>query len=53
MGAMLIWQQIIEQFAKKIIQISISYIKAEIWPTKDDLKVDLNEKNIWLYYKLL
>lgn len=44
MGAMLIWQQVIEQFLKEIIQISISYIKAEIWPTKVDLKVDLNEK---------
>ncbi len=44
MGALLIWQQVLEQFLKEIIEISIGYIKAEIWPTKIDLKVDFERK---------
>lgn len=43
-GGLLLWQQIIEQFLKEIIQISITYIKAEIWPTKIDLKIDYEKK---------
>lgn len=44
MGGVLIWQQVLEQFLKEIILTSISYIKAEIWPTKIDFKVDLDRK---------
>ncbi len=44
MGGLLIWQQVLEQFLKEIIHISICYIKAEIWPTKIDLKVDFDRK---------
>ena len=61
MGALLIWQQVLEQFLKEIIEISIFYIKAEIWPTKIDLKVDFERKtfgqiiddyeNFSLYFK--
>ncbi len=43
-GGILMWQQVIEQFLKEIIQISVSYVKAEIWPAKIDLRVDLDEK---------
>lgn len=44
MGGVLIWQQVLEQFLKEIILTSISYIKAEIWPTKIDFKVDFDRK---------
>ena len=36
----MLWQQVIEQFLKEIIQISLTYVKAEIWPTKIDFKID-------------
>lgn len=44
MGSLLIWQQVLEQFLKEIIEISVFYIKAEIWPTKLDLKVSFERK---------
>lgn len=44
MGGLLLWQQVLEQFLKEIIHISISYIKAEIWPTRVDLKVNFKNK---------
>lgn len=43
-GGLLLWQQVIEQFLKEIIQISIAYVKAEIWPAKIDLKIDYERK---------
>ena len=43
-GGLLLWQQVIEQFLKEIIQISITYIKAEIWPAKVDLKINYDTK---------
>lgn len=43
-GGLLLWQQVIEQFLKEIIQISLTYVKAEIWPTKIDLKIDYDRK---------
>ena len=30
MGSLLLWQQVIEQFLKEIIELSVFYIKAEI-----------------------
>lgn len=44
MGSLLIWQQVLEQFLKEIIEISVFYVKAEIWPTKLDLKVNFERK---------
>lgn len=43
-GGLLLWQQVIEQFLKEIIQISLTYVKAEIWPTKIDFKIDYDRK---------
>lgn len=43
-GGLLLWQQVIEQFLKEIIQISLTYVKAEIWPTKIDFKIDYDKK---------
>lgn len=43
-GGLLLWQQVIEQFLKEINQISITYVKSEIWPTKIDLKIDYERK---------
>ena len=43
-GGLLLWQQVIEQFLIEIIQISLTYVKAEIWPTKIDLKIDYDRK---------
>lgn len=43
-GGLLLWQQVIEQFLKEIIQISLTYVKAEIWPTKIDFKIDNDKK---------
>ena len=37
-------KQVIEQFLKEINKISITYVKAEIWPTKVDLKLDYDRK---------
>lgn len=43
-GGILLWQQVIEQFLKEIVQISLTYVKAEIWPIKVDFKVDYDKK---------
>lgn len=43
-GGLLIWQQVIEQMLKEIICTSITYIKAEIWPTKVNYNVKFNDK---------
>ena len=43
-GGLLLWQQVIEQFLKEINQISLTYVKAEIWPTKIDFKIDYDRK---------
>lgn len=43
-GGLLLWQQVIEQFLKEIIQISLTYVKAEIWSTKIDFKIDYDRK---------
>ena len=42
-GAMLIYNQVIEQFLADIIELSIFYIKAEIWPASVALKVDFDK----------
>ena len=47
-GGVLLWQQVLEQFLKEIIQISVSYIKAEIWPTKINMKVEYDKKTFGL-----
>lgn len=41
-GAMLIYNQVIEQFMIDIIELSIYYIKAEIWPASVSLKIDFD-----------
>ena len=41
-GAMLIYNQVIEQFLIDIIELSIYYIKAEIWPASVSLKVNFD-----------
>ena len=33
-GAMLLYNQVIEEILKDIVQLSINYIKAEIWPSE-------------------
>ena len=43
-GGLLLWQQVIEQFLKEINQISLTYVKAEIWPTKIDFNIDYDRK---------
>ena len=42
-GGMLIYNQVIEQFLSDIVQMSIYYIKAEIWPVEVELEVDLEK----------
>lgn len=42
-GGMLIYNQLIEEFLKDIIELSINYIKAEIWPADVSLKVDFTK----------
>ena len=41
-GAMLIWNQVIEQMLKDIVDTSIHFIKARIWPVAVDLQLDLD-----------
>lgn len=41
-GAMLIYNQLIEEFLKDIVEYSINYIKAEIWPASIQLSLDLS-----------
>lgn len=42
-GAMLIYNQLIEEFLKDIVDYSINYIKAEIWPAEIQLSLDLSK----------
>ena len=42
-GAMLIYNQVIEQFLEDIIELSVFYIKAEIWPASFSLKLDFEK----------
>lgn len=42
-GGMLIYNQVIEQFLFDIIQMSINFIKAEIWPVSVELDVELDK----------
>lgn len=42
-GGMLIYNQVIEQFLSDIVEMSIYYIKAQIWPVEVELDVDLDK----------
>ena len=42
-GGMLIYNQVIEQWLKDIVWLSIYYIKAEIWPVTVSLEVDIEK----------
>lgn len=42
-GGMLIYNQVIEQWLKDIVLLSIHYIKAEIWPVTVSLDVDIDK----------
>ena len=42
-GGMLIYNQIIEQFLTDIVEMSIHYIKAEIWPVQVSLDIELDK----------
>lgn len=42
-GGMLIYNQVIEQFLHDIVEMSIHYIKAEIWPVSVSLDIDLEK----------
>lgn len=42
-GGMLIYNQVIEQYLHDIIEMSIYYIKAEIWPVAVSLDIDLDK----------
>lgn len=42
-GGMLIYNQVIEQMLVDIVEMSIHYIKAEIWPVSVELEVDLEK----------
>lgn len=42
-GGMLIYNQVIEQFLTDIVEMSIYYIKAKIWPVAVELDVDLEK----------
>ena len=41
-GGMLIWNQVIEQMLKDIVDTSIHFIKARIWPVSVELRIDLD-----------
>lgn len=41
-GGMLMWNQVIEQMLKDIVETSIWYIKARIWPVEVELHIDLD-----------
>lgn len=41
-GGMLMWNQVVEQMLKDIVDTSIHYIKARIWPVSVELRVDLD-----------
>ena len=42
-GGMLIYNQVIEQYLADIIDMSIHYIKADLWPVTIDLQVDADK----------
>ena len=42
-GGMLIYNQVIEQFLADIVEMSIHYIKADLWPVTVSLDVDLKK----------
>lgn len=42
-GGMLIYNQVIEQWLKDIVHLSIHYIKAELWPVAVSLDVDIEK----------
>lgn len=42
-GGMLIYNQVIEQFLLDIVEMSIYYIKAEIWPVSVSLEIELDK----------
>ena len=42
-GGMLIYNQLIEEFLKDITELSVNYIKAEIWPAEVCLKLDFSK----------
>lgn len=42
-GGMLIYNQVIEEFLKDIVEYSVNYIKAEIWPTDVHMKFDFSK----------
>lgn len=42
-GGMLIFNQVIEQFLADIVQMSVYYIKAQIWPVEVELEVDVEK----------
>lgn len=41
-GGMLIWNQVIEQMLRDIVETSIHYIKARVWPVSVELQPDLD-----------
>ena len=42
-GGMLIYNQVIEEFLKDIVEYSVNYIKAEIWPVQVHMKFDFSK----------
>ena len=42
-GGMLIYNQLIEEFLKDITELSVNYIKAEIWPADVCLKLEFSK----------
>ena len=42
-GGMLIYNQLIEEFLKDVTELSVNYIKAEIWPADVCLKLDFSK----------
>ena len=43
-GGLLIYNQVIDEFLKDIVEYSIYYIKAEIWPASFALEIDFGKK---------
>lgn len=43
-GGLLIYNQLIDEFLKDIVEYSIFYIKAEIWPASFALEIDFSRK---------
>lgn len=43
-GGLLIYNQLIDEFLKDLVEYSIYYIKAEIWPASFALKIDFEKK---------